>query len=228
MEVRFFCIQYSAAKKFFVCHSSQIAIVMAHINLSENTKLENEKKPIPEEDAKPEKAERREFMIKVGSVCLGGAVAIPPIAAGVAVLMDPLRRKQGDTDFTRVTLLDALPEDGTPKKFTIYADKQDAWNKFPNTAIGAIYLCRKSDGKVDAYNVVCPHLGCAVVFRESERDYYCPCHNSAFDLETGTQAPDSPSARGLDSLEVRLENEGEVWVKFQNFQPGIADKKAIA
>ena len=65
MEVRFFCIQYSAAKKFFVCHSSQIAIVMAHINLSENTKLENEKKPIPEEDAKPEKAERRESCSRI-------------------------------------------------------------------------------------------------------------------------------------------------------------------
>ena len=85
--------------------------------------------------------------------------AIPPIADGIAVLMDPLRRKQGDADFTRVTLLDALPENGTPKRFTIYADKQDAWGKFYNTAIGAIYLCRKSDGKIDAFNVVCPHLG---------------------------------------------------------------------
>ena len=68
---------------------------MAHINLSENTKLENEKIPIPEEDATPKNAERREFMIKAGSVCLGGAVAIPPIAAGIAVLMDRLGASRG-------------------------------------------------------------------------------------------------------------------------------------
>ena len=189
--------------------------------------MEQEKESNPEETAEPEKTERREFMIKAGSVCLGGAVGLAPFAAGLAVLIDPLKRRKGDADFTLVTSLDALPEDGTPKKFTIYADKQDAWNKSPNTAVGAIFLCRKDEGKVEAFNVVCPHLGCAVIFRDGERDYYCPCHSSAFDLETGTQAPDSPSARGLDTLEVKIENEGEVWVKFQNFQPGIADKKAI-
>ena len=109
--------------------------------------MEQQKEIISEEDAKPENAERREFMFKAGSVCHGIAVAIPPIAARIAVLMDLLRCKQGYADFTRVTLLDALPGDGTPKKFTIYAEKQDAWNKFPKIAIGRFIYAEIAMGK---------------------------------------------------------------------------------
>ena len=106
--------------------------------------MEQKKKVISEEDAKLVNAEHREFMLKAGSVCHGSAVAIPPIAACIAVLMDLRRCKQGDADFTRVTLLDALPGDGTPKKFTIYAEKQDAWNKFPKIAIGRFIYAVKA------------------------------------------------------------------------------------
>ena len=106
--------------------------------------MEQKKKVISEEDAKLVNAERREFMLKAGSVCHGSAVAIPPIAACIAVLMDLRRCKQGDADFTRVTLLDALPGDGKPKKFTIYAEKQDGWDKFPKIAIGRFIYAVKA------------------------------------------------------------------------------------
>ncbi len=166
-------------------------------------------------------------MKRATCVCLGGAVTLAPFAAGVVVLCDPLRRKIGDAEFVLITTLDALPVDGVPRKFTVRADKEDAWNKFPDTAVGAIYLRRIADSKVHAFNVVCPHLGCAIEYRGEAKDYLCPCHNSTFDLETGTQSPDSPSARGLDSLETKIENGGEIWVRFQNFHTGISEKKPI-
>jgi hypothetical protein len=34
----------------------------------------------------------------------------------------------------------------------------------------------------------------------------------------------SPAARGLDALDVEVRNEKEVWVKFQNFEAGKAEK----
>ena len=40
-------------------------------------------------------------------------------------------------------------------------------------------------------------------------------------------APASPAARGLDSLEVEVRNRREVWVKFQNFEAGQAKKIAV-
>ena len=141
------------------------------------------------------------------------------------MVLDPLSHSLADAEFIKVTALDALPEDGTPQKFTIKADKQDAWSRFPNRVIGAVYLRRLSGGAVQAFNVVCPHLGCAIAFRDGERDYFCPCHNSAFDLKDGAAEEGSPSARGLDTLETEVRRNGDVWVRFQNFLTGIEEKK---
>ena len=120
--------------------------------------------------------------------------------------------------------MDAIPENGAPQRFTIRSDKEDAWSRFPDQVIGAVYLRRLSEKKVQAFNVVCPHLGCAINYREEEHDYFCPCHNSAFEVENGVQEKSSPSARGLDELETRVRKDGQVLVKFQNFQMGKSEK----
>ena len=127
-----------------------------------------------------------------------------------------------------ITSLDALPADGTPQKFAIMADRVDAWTKFPNAPVGAIYLRRTGEKTVEAINVVCPHAGCFVDFRFSNKDFYCPCHNSAFGLDGKITDPRSPSPRGLDTLETEIRNEKEVWVLFQNFQTGNAQKIPVA
>ena len=185
----------------------------------------SDSEPAPDETPQPREEEnRRDFLAKAGSVCAGCALVGVPVAAGVAVVLDPLSRSTADAEFIEVTTLDSLPADGTPQKFTVKADQQDAWSRFPNRVIGAVYLRKTGEKEVQAFNVVCPHLGCAVDFRETERDYFCPCHNSAFDLENGTQEASSPSARGLDSLETEIRGT-QVWVRFQNFVMGIAEKR---
>jgi menaquinol-cytochrome c reductase iron-sulfur subunit len=143
------------------------------------------------------------------------------------VLLDPLRRKAAAGEMIFVTSIDSLPKDGTPRKFPILAGRIDAWNKFPNAPIGAIYLRRASEKEVQALNVVCPHAGCFVDFRASQKDYYCPCHNSSFAISGQIADPKSPSPRGLDTLEVELRNGTEVWVNFQNFQTGHAEKVPV-
>jgi menaquinol-cytochrome c reductase iron-sulfur subunit len=183
---------------------------------------------------------RREFLEKAGTICAGCVLAGIPAISGVVVMLDPLRLAPKDAAFIDVTTLDSLPADGTPRKFIIKADKQDAWSRFPDRVIGAVYLRRIPDGvpqhsmtptlqnsmTVQAFNVVCPHLGCAIEYRDLEKDYFCPCHDSAFALADGAQQPGSPSARPLDSLEIKVQD-GKVWVKFQNFHTGIAEKKAV-
>lgn len=170
---------------------------------------------------------RRDFFAKAGSVCAGCVLLGIPIAAGVPVILEPLKEGgTGEADFLKVTSLDALPADGTPLLVTVRADKQDAWSRFPDRAIGAIYVRRLPEAKsgLQAFNVVCPHLGCAVEFRPEQHDYFCKCHDSAFGFENGTQEEGSPSARGLDTLPIELRNENEVWVQFQNFHTGKKQK----
>ena len=166
----------------------------------------------------PPSPERRDFLKKACAVGLGTATVLVPLAAGVTVLLDPLRRKTAAGEKMLITTLDTLPRDGTPQKFAIIASRVDAWNKLPNAPVGAIYLRRTGDLTAEAINVVCPHAGCFVDFRADKKDYYCPCHNSAFSIDGKIADPASPSPRGLDTLEVEIRGGREVWVLFQNFQ----------
>lgn len=166
-------------------------------------------------------------MKKAAAVTVGGIACLIPVGAGVGVLLDPLRRQSVSSAPVRVTTLEALPADGIPRKFTIIADRSDAWNKYPSTAIGAVYLRRTSD-EIQALNMACPHAGCFIDFLPAREAFFCPCHNSAFALTGAVADPNSPSPRPMDSLPVEIRNGNEVWVVFQNFRAGTAQKIPMA
>ncbi|HMJ89583.1 MAG TPA: Rieske 2Fe-2S domain-containing protein [Candidatus Acidoferrum sp.] len=148
-----------------------------------------------------------------------------PIGAGLAVLLDPLRRKVDQTGtVVQVTTLLSLPEDGIPRKFPIVASHVDAWNRSAASPIGAVYLRRVKGKPVQALNVVCPHAGCFVDYAAAKNSYLCPCHNSTFSLDGAINDPNSPSPRALDELTVEIRNTNEVWVKFQNYRAGVTAK----
>ncbi len=113
----------------------------------------------------------------------------------------------------------------SPAKFAVVADKVDAWNRFTNVSIGAVYL-RLVDGVPKALHTICPHLGCFVDYRQGKNDFFCPCHNSNFKLDGSLAEGVSP--RAMDVLKIDVRNEHEVWVKFQNFQPGHSHKVPVS
>jgi Rieske Fe-S protein len=170
-------------------------------------------------------SDRRGFFKKLAANVLGTIITIVPFAAGLAVWLDPARRKAAvGGQLVRVATLNALPDDGVPRKFAVIASRVDAWNKSPETAIGAVYLRREKAAKPRAFNVVCPHAGCFVEYVADRDCYLCPCHNSTFALNGTINDPGSPSPRGLDELEVEVRGEAEIWVKFQNFRAGVVEK----
>jgi menaquinol-cytochrome c reductase iron-sulfur subunit len=176
----------------------------------------------------PESPDRRDFLKKACAVAAGSIAVAVPAAAGVAMVLDPLKRKTEAVGKVFVTSLQALPDDGTPRRYPILASRVDAWNRFPNAAIGAVYLRRTSENTVEALNVVCPHAGCSVDYKPGTNSFYCPCHNSSFQLTGQLADKKSPSPRGMDTLEVEVRNESEVWVKFQNFKTGMSAKIPVA
>jgi quinol---cytochrome c reductase iron-sulfur subunit, bacillus type len=189
-----------------------------------------ESKPAVALNPAPDTGHRRGFFAKAAAVVVGGIVAMFPFTAGLAVFFDPLRRTSQRGKLILVTSLDAVPEDGMPRKFPVIADRQDAWNYFPKAPIGAVFLRRESGSReVEALNVICPHAGCFVGFSAGPKEYLCPCHTSAFAIDG--ELISGPSPRGLDTLacEVReIDGRQEVWVAFENFYTGTADKKAKA
>jgi menaquinol-cytochrome c reductase iron-sulfur subunit len=170
---------------------------------------------------------RRGFLKKFYAGLIGAVLGALPFGAGLAVFLDPLKRKGGAGLPVRVTSLDALSADGIPRKFSVLATRVDAWNKFNESPIGAVYLRRTQDGKVQAFNAVCPHAGCFVNYLPDRGFYGCPCHDSSFAVGGEILERSSPAARGLDSLEVEIRAEKEVWVRFQNFQAGRAEKVPV-
>lgn len=171
--------------------------------------------------------DRRHFLRKAVALLIGGVVSLFPLVAGLVVFLDPLRRKGAASDFVRITSLEAVPADGMPRLFQVVRDRTDAWNRFPNEPVGAVYL-RNVDGKVTAFNAECPHAGCLVAFLGDHKIFKCPCHNSRFQ-ENGERINPlhCPSPRGLDPLDVELRDQAGnqvVWVKFEQFLAGTSTR----
>ena len=177
---------------------------------------------------------RRGFLAGALAILVGGLISLFPVATGLFVFLDPLRKRdasrtKGDEEdetvdsegYIRIASVDSLPSDGTPQFVTVIADRTDAWTYFHKQPIGAVTLC-KTDDDVTAFNVECPHAGCVVAYNTDDKQYVCPCHDSTFTLE-GQRSENSPSPRDLDSLQIK-QKDGFVWVKYEKFQKGPAER----
>ena len=169
---------------------------------------------------------RRAFITKA-TVGVSAACSVFPFAAGVPAFLDPIivseKGEASEIPWSKVAALSALPEDGTPTRFDIVRERvTDAWTTLTNVPVGAVYLL-KQDEQVKAFNLKCPHLGCAIDHRSGRGDFFCPCHNSSFALDGSVSDDTSPSPRGMDGLETKVED-GFVYVRFQQFRPNLAEK----
>jgi menaquinol-cytochrome c reductase iron-sulfur subunit len=168
---------------------------------------------------------RRGFLGQATAIACGAVAIVTPVAAGVVTFLNPLRQKSQGGQFMRLASLDTIPEDGTPLKVPVIADRTDAWSRFPAEPIGAVFL-RRSGGSVTALQVICPHAGCSINYDAVGRKYFCPCHAASFDIAGKRLDATSPSPRNMDTLEVDIRNKNQVWVRFQTFCVGTAKKIA--
>jgi menaquinol-cytochrome c reductase iron-sulfur subunit len=181
--------------------------------------------------AKQPEPPRRNFLMAFAAGAIGTLIALFPVGAGLLNFLDPVLRKKPVTKggkLLRVGLVEGVPADGTPVQVPVIADLTDGWSKEPNQPIGAVYLRREGE-KIVAFNAICPHAGCFVGFDDNRRCFQCPCHTSSFALDGAVMHP-SPSPRDMDPLEVDQEKlkQGEVWILFQNYYPGKAEREAKA
>lgn len=166
---------------------------------------------------------RRTFLTGTLALVSGGLAFAVPALSGLAAFLNPLHTKTSAGQMIRVASLDTLPEAGRPQAVSVVADRTDAWNRFPNEPIGALFVQRTGPNEVQALSVVCPHAGCSVQYESAKERFFCPCHAASFDLAGKRLDETSPSPRDLDTLETEVRG-NEVWVRFQNFRAGIAEK----
>lgn len=167
---------------------------------------------------------RRGFFASAAAVVLGAAALAGPAVVGLVAFLNPLRQKKQAGKLVRVATLDALPADGTPRKFPIIANRTDAWTLYKDVAVGSVFLRLTEPNRVEALSVVCPHAGCFIAYDAAARDFVCPCHAARFDLDGRRTDKDSKSPRDMDSLPSVEIRGAEIWVHYETFRTGIAEK----
>ena len=177
----------------------------------------------------PASSDRRGFLAKLLALGLGAVALAVPTLSALAAFLNPWRQK-GEADkstgkWIRVAALAGLPADA-PQRCSVIADRSDAWNRYPDEAVGAVFLCRGKDNDVRALQTICPHNGGCVSYDPQQKNFYCPAHGALFDLQGRRLDAKSISPRDLDTLEVQIRDGTEVWVKFEKFQDGTAEKIA--
>jgi cytochrome b6-f complex iron-sulfur subunit len=130
---------------------------------------------------------RRDFLKKAWKIL--GAVAAAELVFFITSLLKPSKElnksKPGSTVRIIGNIDDFLPGTVTPDR------------------INKLFIVRESDGSFLALSLICPHLGCSVLWDESKKQFDCPCHSSAFD-RYGVVL-NSPAPRPLDYFPVLLE-----------------------
>jgi Rieske Fe-S protein len=81
--------------------------------------------------------------------------------------------------------------------------------RYPAEGDSAI-LVRTLEGSYHAFGQKCTHLSCPVYFERAHQRLECPCHEGAFDAQTGNVLY-GPPPRPLDTVHLDVRGDGEVW-----------------
>jgi Rieske Fe-S protein len=192
----------------------------------------NHKESPMHDDTDLDDVPRRSFVIRAVTFLIALLSGLVPASIAGVFLANPLWRKPpGDIlqdeagGFTSLGIGSAaVPDDGTPIRVTVVADRIDAWNVYLAQRIGTVWLRKNERSELVAFSTICPHLGCSVEYRSSDRDFHCPCHNSLFTLagEPTNRIPPRP----MDLLETRIVD-GRIWVRYETFRGGLEKKMPV-
>lgn len=163
--------------------------------------------------------DRRKFL-KVATCALGGGVGLVAAVPALRLITDPGGKITVTTPTEPLDLgpLETFRVGGDPRRVDVIAPVvKDGWTSARNVVLGAAWIRRTAETKVEAFSAVCPHLGCAIGWEKAQSGghFLCPCHDSTFAISGERQT--GPSERGLDPLPVKLEN-GRLrltWVRYR-------------
>jgi Rieske Fe-S protein len=163
--------------------------------------------------------DRRGFL-KVATYTIGGGLGLVVVAPALRLCVAPTGEATvtAPTDPIDVGAAARLAVGPKWQKLDVVAPLvTDAWTTARDVVLGAAWVRRPSEQKLEALSATCPHLGCAVGWDEGAGNFLCPCHNSRWaasgDLVPGT----GPAKRGLDPLPIEVKD-GRLrvtWVRYK-------------
>ena len=160
--------------------------------------------------------DRRRFLQVAGCCAVGGGAALAVGIPAVRLLVDPAGKQIVTTPTDPLDLgpVSRFTVGAPPRRVDIIAPVvRDAWTAASDVVLGAAWIRRLDETKVEAFSAVCPHLGCAIGWEGD--GYLCPCHDSRFSATGEKQT--GPSERGLDPLPVEIVGDRLrlTWVRYK-------------
>jgi Rieske Fe-S protein len=166
-----------------------------------------------------EDPDRRRFL-KTATCALGGGLGLVIAAPALRLVVAP---SELSTVVTPTAPIDVGPADGLRvgapwRRVDVVAPVvKDAWTTARDVVLGAAWVRRPSDGKLEALSATCPHLGCAVGWQPDDKSFLCPCHDSRWSDAGELVANTGPAKRGLDPLPIEVKD-GRLrltWVRYK-------------
>jgi menaquinol-cytochrome c reductase iron-sulfur subunit len=164
-----------------------------------------------------ERPDRRRFL-QLATCAIGGGVGLVAAVPVIRLVTAPtgLQTVTSPNEPLDVGADARIKAGGPPQRVDVVAPVvQDAWSAAHDVLLGAAWVRRLSDGKLQAFSAVCPHLGCAIGWDAAAGNYLCPCHDSRFDVAGARLS--GPTERGLDPLPIEVAD-GRLrlrWVRYK-------------
>jgi menaquinol-cytochrome c reductase iron-sulfur subunit len=152
----------------------------------------------PVEILQPEGTTRRGFYV----TAINGMMAIVSAALAIPALLylfTPAKRKKPDVWAEAGDIARLAPN--SPVELVFRRTRVDGWREIAEK--GTAWVVKSDDSHIVAFGPNCTHLGCAYHWDGSQKDFFCPCHNSVFSIDG--KVVSGPAPRPLDRFQTKLQ-----------------------
>jgi quinol---cytochrome c reductase iron-sulfur subunit, bacillus type len=161
----------------------------------------------------PSDKSRRAFLLFLPFAAIAGVFT--SIGAAAIRFLRPVTAL-GNQQWTDVALVAEI-RGNKPVARKVRVEQVAGWAK--SLAEHSVYILPGQNNQV--LSAVCPHEGCEVSWRDEERVFACPCHDSNFTADG--QRINGPARRGLDPLPSRVVD-GKLQVQYQAFVNNASER----
>ena len=143
---------------------------------------------------------RRDFLAW-GTVAIGGLISAGMAIPAIAYIIGPALQRRQEQDWILLGSADKV-ELGTPTLFKVTIERQTGWILDQQEL--SVYVLTENGRDYIAMSNICTHLGCRVRWIDNQEQFFCPCHNAAFDKDG--EVLDGPPPAPLERFEVKVED----------------------
>lgn len=155
---------------------------------------------------KLDRLSRRDFM-KTATGAIAGIISLGMAIPAVAYIVGPALKKNEAEEWIALGSASKV-ELGTPTLFKTRIERQTGW--ILNVSEVSVYVLTDDGREYVAMSNTCTHLGCRVRWITDQEQFFCPCHNAAFDKDG--EVLSGPPPRPLDRYEVKVEDD-QLYIK---------------